>query len=104
MVSLYRVVMGHDAIADLIDLKRHIEDQAGADIAGGYINRIERFCRGLDILPHRGASRDDVRKGVRILVFERRVTIAYRIKEDSVIILRVFGAGQDVTAELENPE
>jgi len=46
-------------------------------------------------MPYRGSPRDDLQPGIRILVFERRTTIAYRIREDAVQILRIFYAGRD---------
>lgn len=35
-------------------------------------------------MPERGAPRDDFAPGVRILVFEQRVTIAYRVLKGQV--------------------
>jgi toxin ParE1/3/4 len=72
----------------------------GYDFFARYIDRIEAFCRGLDILPRTGAPRADIRIGLRIAVFERRITVAYRVHERTVINLRVFGAGQDIVAAL----
>ena len=43
----------------------------------------------------RGAPRDDLRPGLRMLSFRRRVTIAYRIKANVVTILELFYPGQD---------
>jgi hypothetical protein len=56
------------------------------------------------MIPQRGASREDMRKNLRTLVFEHRKTIAYRIIDTSVVFLGAFGAGQGVTTELANPE
>lgn len=50
---------------------------------------ISRTCR------KGGAPREDFAPGVRILVFERRVTIAYRIVKDRVQVLRLFYAGRN---------
>ncbi|WP_245433273.1 type II toxin-antitoxin system RelE/ParE family toxin [Rhizobium anhuiense] len=46
-------------------------------------------------MPEGGAPREDFAPGVRILVFERRVTIAYRIVKDRVQVLRLFYAGRN---------
>ncbi|MET3758039.1 plasmid stabilization system protein ParE [Rhizobium binae] len=46
-------------------------------------------------MPERGSPRDDFAPGVRILIFERRVTIAYRITKDRVQVLRLFYAGRN---------
>lgn len=94
--------MERGAISDLINLRLYLEDKVGVDTSARYIDRVEVFCQSFNILPHRGGPRDDSRIGLRIAVFERRVTIAYRIGERTVTILRVLGAGQDVAAELGN--
>jgi toxin ParE1/3/4 len=43
----------------------------------------------------RGRVRDDIRPGLRVVGFLRRVTIAFAVGEAEVIILRVFYRGQD---------
>jgi toxin ParE1/3/4 len=39
--------------------------------------------------------RDDIRPGLRVVGFERRVTIAFAVGEAGVTIVRVFYGGQD---------
>jgi toxin ParE1/3/4 len=39
--------------------------------------------------------RDDIRPGLRIVGFERRVTIAFSVDDGRVTILRVFYGGRD---------
>jgi toxin ParE1/3/4 len=34
------------------------------------------------------------------MVFERRVTVAYHIKDEQVIVLRLFYAGQNIPSNL----
>ncbi|MBB4576248.1 type II toxin-antitoxin system RelE/ParE family toxin [Rhizobium lentis] len=60
-----------------------------------FIRRLRQFCRQLEDMPERGSPREDFAPGVRILVFERRVTIAYRIAKDRVQVLRLFYAGRN---------
>ena len=69
--------------------------RANADVAIGYLDRIEAFCHGLDLASERGQLRDDIRAELRIIGFERRLTIAFTVDEDRVTILRVFYGGQD---------
>jgi toxin ParE1/3/4 len=104
VLARYKVVLMSEAIADLSGIRRYIQFEASEEIAEGYIDRIEAFCRGFDILPYRGAPRDDIRAGLRVAIFERRVTIAYRIADDKVIILRVLGPGRNVQDELSDLE
>jgi toxin ParE1/3/4 len=70
---------------------------APAARALGYIERIEKWCRELSTFPERGTRRDDLRTGLRVSGFERRVVIAFRVTADAVTILRVLYAGRDLT-------
>jgi hypothetical protein len=40
-------------------------------------------------------TRDDVEPGIRIIGFERRVSIVFEVKEDEVIILGVYYGGRE---------
>jgi toxin ParE1/3/4 len=93
-----------EAIDDLIAMRSFIEIEAGDEVANRYTERVKAFCEGFDILPERGAPRDEIRIGLRIAVFERRVTIAYRIQDKMVKILRVLGPHRNVHAQLSELE
>src|SRR5258707_14037725 len=73
----YELVFSPEAKADLIELFGYIAEQSGASIAIGYIERIERYCRGFGTFPERGTKRDDLRPGRRGVGFERRIAIAF---------------------------
>lgn len=89
------VEISDDAASDLNALYGWIADNASPTIALSYIERLEDYCRGFDIASERGHKRDDIRTGLRIVGFERRVTIAFAVEETRVIILRIFYGGQD---------
>ena len=91
-----RVVFAPEAQDDLLSLYTYIANQSEPSTAIGYINRIERYCLGFDLAGERGTRRDDIRPGLRIVGFERRVTIAFHVEPDAVIIDRIFYAGRDV--------
>ena len=57
---------------------------------------IRNFCDSFVTFPHRGTKRDDLRAGLRLIGFERRVTIAFSVEGDTVVIVRIFYAGRDV--------
>ncbi len=84
------------AEADLIDLYDYIADEAGASVAGGYIDRIEAACLALATFPERGARRDDIRPGLRIVGLERRATIVFRVTEGEVLMVRFLYGGRDL--------
>jgi toxin ParE1/3/4 len=51
--------------------------------------------RSLSVFPKRGARRDDLRPGLRILGFERRAAIALQATAETVVILRILYGGRD---------
>jgi toxin ParE1/3/4 len=71
----HRIDFSPEALGDLIDLYDYIAIRDGAERAITYIDRIEDFCHSLSMFPDRGNKRDDLRAGLRILGFERRVVI-----------------------------
>jgi toxin ParE1/3/4 len=89
------IVFSPEARDDLWRLYERIATAAGMSIALSYIERIETYCLGFDLVSERGHMRDDIRPGLRIVGFERRVTIAFSVDDGRVTILRVFYGGQD---------
>jgi toxin ParE1/3/4 len=65
-----------------------------------YVRRIQAFCESLGHLPRKGRKRDDLGRNVRVLTFERRVMIAYRIEAMQIIVLRVLYAGRNIAPDL----
>ena len=47
------------------------------------------------MFPERGTLRDDVRDGLRIIGFERNASVAFIVEDESVIVLRILGKGQE---------
>ena len=92
-----RTIYRPQANTDLDDIFSFILNNGGsADSAYHYVERIRAFCDSLVTFPHRGTKRDDIRPGLRLTGFERRVTIAFTVEEDRVLILRLFYAGRDI--------
>ena len=91
-----RVVFAESARADLDDIFAWIADHAGLEVARAYTGRIERFCRKMTPFPQRGTARNDLRPGLRTVGFERRATIAFTVKGEDVIILRILYAGRSL--------
>lgn len=91
----HKVVLRPIAENDLVAVYQYIAENSGRDRAGGYIDRIEKACMALADFPFRGTQRDDLHPGLRILGFERRVSIAFVVDGESVRILRIFYGGRD---------
>jgi toxin ParE1/3/4 len=92
----YTVVFTPEAQADLLELYDYIAEHSSADRALEYIDRLGKLTSGLASFPERGTVRDDIRPGLRVIGFEHRVSIAFRVKSEAVTILRILYAGRDV--------
>lgn len=99
----YSVQFSPEAQSDLLDLYDHIAEQAGEARALAYLERVERHCMRLAIFPERGTLRDDLRPGLRVIGFERRIAVAFHVQGRKVTILRVLYAGRDLTGALSAP-
>lgn len=89
------VAFSAEATRDMIDLGIYLSGVAGQAVAEGYIARLQAYCLGFGVAPMRGMRRDDVRKGLRIIGFERRVTLLFSVSQRQVLFLRILYGGQD---------
>lgn len=89
------VAFSPEARDDLLRLYDWIAVAAGPRIAIDYLGRLETYCLAFEAASKRGRRRDDLRPGLRIIGFERRVTIAFTVEESEVTILRLFYGGQE---------
>lgn len=94
------VVFEPDARIDLANLYGWIADASSPVMAERYVRRVGDFIRRLDLASERGTARDDLGAGLRLVGFERRLTIAFRVTDREVRILAVFRAGQDWASTL----
>lgn len=97
-----RVVFSPEAQGDLLQLYDFVAGWAGNARALGYVERISAHCTGFADFPERGARRDDIRPGLRVSGFERRVAIAFTVAADAVTILRVLYGGRDLEAAFDD--
>ena len=65
------------------------------EIAARYTDAIVEQCESLKTFPMRGARRDDIRPGLRVFGFRRRVSITFEVTGEVVTILGVFYGGQN---------
>ena len=86
------------AEADLLALYTWIAQESGTARAGAYLARIEAACRNLATFPLIGRPADDLGPGLRLLGFERRAAIIYRIDEETAVILAIYFGGRDLAA------
>jgi toxin ParE1/3/4 len=89
-----RVGFATSAKADLLKLHDWIAGRAGTAVAAAYLERLEVYCLGLEFAAERGHRRDDIRPGLRITGFERRIAIAFIVEPEQVTILRLYYGGR----------
>lgn len=94
-MKTYRVAFAPEAEAQLISLYRYIAGAASPSIAKRFTDSIVAHCEGFVDMPLRGAPRDDIRRGLRVTSFRRRVVIAYAVNANAITILGMFYGGQD---------
>ena len=94
--AMYKVAFAPEARDDLRDLYLFNAERVDGDRAMSYIKRIETYCRGFANFPERGMLRDDLFPSLRVIGFERRVTLAFHVGADTVTFLRILYGGRDV--------
>lgn len=99
----HEIIWRPEARDDLLAIYDWVALQADPETALRYTSRIETFAQRLSHFPNRGFARFDVALGLRTVVFERRVTICYRVVDEEVSILRLIHSARDFS-EAFKPE
>lgn len=89
------VVFAPEARDDLANIYDWIAKSSSPSVALSFLERIETYCLAFDLAGERGTGRDDIRPGLRVVGFERTLTLAFAVDEDTVSFLRIFYAGSD---------
>jgi toxin ParE1/3/4 len=76
------------------------ESPRGRARAKVFVESIENRCASLLDFPMQGRARDDLRRGLRILLHARRVLIVYALDDARIVIVRFFVGGQDYEAAI----
>ena len=98
----YHIVFSPAAKQQLGMLFDYIADAESSELAGQFTASIVTHCKLLQTFPCRGTMRDDVRPGLRITNYKKRVVIAFTVDEaeKTVFILGLFYGGQNYEAVL----
>jgi plasmid stabilization system protein ParE len=75
---------------------------ASPDIAISFTEAIVAYCEGLRTFLHRGSQRDDIRPGMRVTNYRKRVVISFIVDAELISIIGVFYGGQDYEAMLKD--
>ncbi len=92
----YRIQYSIEALQHLDDIQTYIQDKAGSGVAESYTLRILAFCESLSTFPRRGTKHDDIIPGLRMVCYKKRVTIAFAVEEEDIVIIDIFYGGQDI--------
>jgi plasmid stabilization system protein ParE len=98
---VHRIIYTRRAEDQLYALFIQIASAASPEIAARYTDAIMRHRESLSTFPARGSLRNDIRPGIRIFGFRRRVSIAFHVAEDVVTIHGVFYGGQNFETMFE---
>jgi toxin ParE1/3/4 len=91
----HTVIFSPEAEAQLAGIFRYIAAEASPSIAKQFTDDIVTYCETLSDFPDRGTKRHDLRIGMRVAGFRRRVAIAFVVEPAKVIIAGIFHGGQD---------
>jgi toxin ParE1/3/4 len=95
----YRVIYRPLADDDLIGIYSFIADK-NPESAIALIRKVRAQCSTLETMAERAPLRERLGLAIRIFVIDRKVTVAYRIKDESIEIMRIFYAGQNIPETL----
>jgi plasmid stabilization system protein ParE len=92
----YHVVFSRRAQRQLDAIYDYIAEAASHETAVQYIEGISAQCEKLDLSPLRGAKRDDVYPGLRLLIYRKRTRITYTVNTEKmrVTIAAILYGGQ----------
>jgi toxin ParE1/3/4 len=82
------------AQSDLSEIYDYIELRAGDAVASEYIEKLMAYCSNFTLFPERGIRRDDLGPGLRVVGYERKATIAFRVQGKVVTIIRILHKGR----------
>lgn len=99
-----RTVFTPEAEQHLIDLYRYIAASGYPEAAAQFTDSIVGFCEDIAALPLYGKARDDIRPGLRVIGYRRRVVIAFVVQGEVVVVVGIFYGGRDYETVLAEPE
>ncbi|MFH1157334.1 MAG: type II toxin-antitoxin system RelE/ParE family toxin [Pseudomonadota bacterium] len=98
----YTIVYSPEARDDLLQIYDYIVAHSAPPRALDYTERILACCEELSLFPERGMRYDDIRPGLRVTGFENRVSIAFHVTKNTVVIDRILYGGRDIDQAFEN--
>lgn len=98
----YTVAFTPEAQEQLLELYRYIAAAASPVTPERYISAIITYCEEFRTFPHRGIRQDDIREGLRVTNYRKRVVIAFDVDAEQVPVIGIFYGGQDYETVLQD--
>jgi toxin ParE1/3/4 len=92
----HSVLYSRRARLHLARLEKYIADRGSPENARRYVAEIIAKCDKLAFSPWQGTARDDMEPGLRTTGFRNRVTIAFHVSTDVVLVAGVYYAGRSI--------
>jgi plasmid stabilization system protein ParE len=85
-----------EAVEHLSEIYSFIALAASPETARRFTDAVLAYCERLCAFPYRGRLREDIRPGLRLTTYRRRVAIAYIVDEKALTVIGVFYGGRDI--------
>lgn len=100
-MKAYQVILTPEALDQLRAIERYISAASGHPmVAERYVDALVNYCESLAMFPQRGARRDDIRPGLRLVPYRSSAEVAFAVDGEQVWIIGVFYGGQDYESVL----
>lgn len=94
-MKLYKLIFTRYAERQISELYSYIADHSSEARAERFVGGLIDRCSTLMAFPERGTRRDDVRPNLRTFGYRRRVTIAFSVEGENVVVHGVYYGGQN---------
>lgn len=100
MMRKRRVELSPEALQDMEAIGLWLTEAASSVVARRYLARLRKRLSSLAYGSERGTVHDNLSSGLRMIGITATVSVAFRVKDDRVTVLRVVYGGQDWQAAL----
>lgn len=98
----FAVVFRPQALTDIEAILLYVlEVSRSVQTASAFTDRIYARCERIGDAPHGGVAREDLGSGIRLVPFEKRAVILYRLEGHAVVIVNIFYGGRDYAALMQ---
>jgi toxin ParE1/3/4 len=80
---------------DIREVDAYLHQRHGEPVAATFLRRLDADLKSLAASGHSGASRDELRPGLRLHVFER-FSIYFRLTDEVITVVRILRGSRDL--------